>query len=260
MDESNRSLSPSKISTFLACPTKYYWTYQDKRGRWYLRSKSYFSFGTSLHQVLQRFHDSDDRGVTTVHEAVASLEENWVEAGYANHDEMMQELAEGKAMLEAHIERWQREPVTAKTIAVEKLYRRDLGPFELIGRIDRLDEHEDGTLEIIDYKSGRQTVTAADVADDLAMGIYQLILQEHFPGRRIVASIVALRSGEKATASLTDEALEEFKLLTIELGQKILNRCWESEEPLSKSLCRNCDFQALCVRYPDFALPTDECG
>ncbi len=205
-----------------------------------------------MHQTLQRFHDSEDRGVTTVHEAIAALEENWVEAGYANHDEMMQELAEGKAILEAHIDRWQREPVNAKTIAVEKLYRRDLGPFDLIGRIDRLDEHEDGTLEIIDYKSGRQIVTPQEVADDLAMGIYQLILQDYFPHRKIMASIVALRSGEKATASLSADALDEFRFLILELGQKILHRCWEFEQPYSKSLCSACDFRALCARYPGF--------
>lgn len=211
-----------------------------------MRAKSYFSFGTNLHRALQRFHDSEDKGVQTVHQAISSLEESWIEAGYSNHDSMMQDLAEGKAMVEAHIERWKREPVTARTIAVEKLYSIDLGAFRLVGRIDRLDEREDGSLEIIDYKSGRQTVTPQEVADDLAMGVYQLILKEHHPDRNIFASIVALRSGEKATASLTNEQLEEFRFALIEIGQKILNRVWESEEPISKELCQSCDFKSLC--------------
>ncbi|HCE00424.1 MAG TPA: hypothetical protein DER07_05235, partial [Armatimonadetes bacterium] len=76
------TLSPTKISTYLACPSKYRWTYVDERGRWYIRSKSYFSFGTTLHKVLQRFHDSRDAGVQTVGQALAAYEESWIEAGF----------------------------------------------------------------------------------------------------------------------------------------------------------------------------------
>lgn len=249
------TLSPSKITTYLACPTKYYWTYINPKGKWYLRSKSYFSFGTSLHNVLQRFHDSGDHGVTTTEEAVAALEESWVEAGYSSQDEMMQQLAEGKAIVEAHVERMMREPITAKTIVVEKLYRRDLGPFELIGRVDRIDECEDGTIEIIDYKSGREAVTEAEVKNDLAMSCYQLILREHFTDRRIVASIVALRSQTKATAGMDDFELLDFGHMIRELGKEILNKEWEFETPSPKKLCFHCDFQALCLQSPGFELP-----
>ena len=33
--------------------------YVDDRGKWYLKAKSYYSFGTTLHRVLERFHDAD---------------------------------------------------------------------------------------------------------------------------------------------------------------------------------------------------------
>lgn len=249
------TLSPSKITTYLACPTKYYWTYVNPKGKWYLRSKSYFSFGTSLHNVLQRFHDAGDHGVTTTEEAVAALEESWIEAGYSSQDEMMQQLAEGKAIVEAHVERVMREPITAQTIVVEKLYRRDLGPFVLIGRVDRIDEHEDGTIEIIDYKSGREGVTEEEVKNDLAMSSYQLILREHFTHRKIVASIIALRSNTKATTHLDEAEMTEFQQMLTELGNQILNRDWENEEPVPKALCPTCDFKALCLQYPGFELP-----
>lgn len=248
------TLSPTKLTTYLACPVKYYWTYVNPKGKWYLRSKSYFSFGTSLHSVLQRFHDSNDQGVTTTAEAVAALEESWIEAGYASQDHMMQSLAEGKQIVEMHVERSLREPVTAQTIVVEKLFRRDLGPFVLIGRIDRIDEHEDGTIEIIDYKSGRESVTESEVRDDLAMGCYQLILQEHFPGRPVTASIIAVRTGQKATAQLSPDELAQFQLEVTELGEGILNREWVDIDPLFKErLCPHCDFVSLCRQSQTFS-------
>lgn len=248
------TLSPTKLTTYLACPVKYYWTYVNPKGKWYLRSKSYFSFGTSLHAVLQRFHDSNDQGVTTTAEAVAALEESWIEAGYTSQDHMMQSLAEGKQIVEMHVERSLREPVTAQTIVVEKLYRRDLGPFVLIGRVDRIDEHEDGTIEIIDYKSGRESVTESEVRDDLAMGCYQLILQEHFPDRPITASIIAVRTGQKATAQLSSDELAQFQLEITELGEGILNREWVDIDPLFKErLCPHCDFVSLCRQSRTFS-------
>lgn len=250
------TLSPTKLTTYLACPTKYYWTYVNPKGKWYLRSKSYYSFGTSLHSVLQRFHDSNDAGVTTTDEAIAALEESWIEAGYSSQDEMMQHLAEGKQIVEAHVERSLREPIAAQTIVVEKLYRRDLGPFVLLGRVDRIDELEDGTIEIIDYKSGRDSVTEEEVRNDLAMTCYQLILAEHFPDRPITASIIAVRSGDKATAQVSGEAMEEFKEMVLSLGDEILNRDWDFVEAVYKErLCHHCDFRSLCEQHPHFEIP-----
>lgn len=252
------TLSPSKISTYLACPSKYKWTYVDDRGRWYLRSKSYYSFGTSLHSVLQRFHDSGDQGVTTTAQAVAALEENWVKAGYANQDEMMQALAEGKEIVEKYVEAAVMAPVTSRTLLVEKTLRTDLESFVLLGRIDRVDELEDGTLEIIDYKSGRQTVTKEDVATDLAMCCYQLLLRNAYPDRKVVASIIALRSGSKATAGLSDTEALEFKQDIKVLGEEILYRDFEGLVPSYKDICQSCDFLDLCKRHQDFSVPQPE--
>lgn len=250
------TLSPSKITTYLACPSKFRWTYVDDRGKWYLRSKSYYSFGSSLHSVLQRFHDQGDQGVTTTAQAVAALEESWIQAGYSSQDEMMQAMSEGKAIVEKYVETIAAMPVTAKTLFVEKQIRADLGPFVLLGRLDRVDEHEDGTIEVVDYKSGRGTVNPEEVATDLAMGCYQLLLREHFPDRPVTASIIALRTGDKATAGFTNEEAEQFKRDLIVLGSEILERDYEGLVPVGKPLCFDCDFQPMCKRHEDFVMPT----
>ncbi len=246
------TLSPSKITTYLACPDKYKWTYVDDRGKWYLRSKSYYSFGSTLHGVLQRFHDSGDTGVTTTHQAVAALEESWIDAGYTSQEEMMQAMAEGKAIVESYIENFRAQPVTAETIYIEKMLRRDLGPFVLIGRVDRVDQHKDGTIEIVDYKSGRQTVAAEDVSTDLAMNCYALLLQEKHADANLCASIFALRSNTKATHAFDATELEVFTKDLITLGVDILERDYASMTPVFKDLCPHCDFLPLCKKHPDF--------
>ena len=217
-----------------------------------MRAKSYYSFGSSLHAVLQRFYDSNDAGVTTTGEAVAAMEESWIDAGYGSQEEMMQALAEGREMLTQHIEDHARHPVTARTIYVEKMLRLDLGPFELVGRLDRVDEHDDETLEIIDYKSGRGSVTEADVETDLAMACYQALLQSVHPDRKIIATIVALRSGDRATTQMSLEDRTAFLSDLTFIGREIIDRDFEGMTPIGKPLCRGCDFVDLCRSHPDF--------
>lgn len=249
------TLSPSKITTYLACPVKYRWTYVDDRGKWYLRSRSYYSFGTSLHTVLQRFHDSSDAGVETTEQALVALEENWIESGYSSQEEMMQALSEGKAIVENYIESVSTLPTTAQTLFVERQLRSDLGLFDLIGRLDRVDEREDKSLEIVDYKSGRDSLSVGDVATDLAMGCYQILLRDLFPGRTVVATIIALRTNAKATYGFSDEEAKQFRDDLEFLGKEILFRDYENLTPVPKRLCLSCDFLPLCKRHPDFEAP-----
>ena len=178
------TLSPSKITTYLACPVKYRWTYVDERGKWYLRSKSYYSFGSTLHRVLERFHDAGDAGVTTTDQVLAAYEESWIDAGFSSADEMAEAFGEGKLILERHVEEARSRATTAKVLLLERQLRYDMGEFVLLGRLDRVDEHEDGTLEIVDYKSGRQDVSEDEVKTDIAMACYQLLVKRKYPDRQ----------------------------------------------------------------------------
>jgi putative RecB family exonuclease len=247
------TLSPTKISTFLACPLKYRWTYVDERGRWYLRAKSYYSFGTTLHKVLQRFHDGGDTGVMTTEEGLAAYEESWIDAGFTSAEEMQEAFGEGREILERHFEEAAKTPHEAKVLFVEKQFRMPFGDdFDLVGRIDRVDEYPDGSLEIIDYKSGRDHVFAEEVESDLAMGIYQLLLHDKYPDRPIRATIVALRTGRFASHSISPDDIEVLKQDLSQLGHQILWSNWDEAQPTPKGICARCDFLALCRQYPEF--------
>lgn len=246
------TLSPTRISIFLACPTKYYWTYRDPRGKFFLRAKSYYSFGTTLHKVLERFHDSRDSGVTTVGQALAAYDESWIDAGFSSPDEMAEAYSEGIAIIESHVESSLARTETVTTLAVERQFSADMGDFRLIGRIDRLDELADGTLEIVDYKSGRGAVSEDDVKSDLAMGIYQYLVQRMYPDRKVQARIIALRANESATARLSAEELQELEFDLRSIAARILDDSAE-HPPQPKALCAHCDFRPLCLEHGSFA-------
>lgn len=239
------TLSASKISTYLACPTRFRWTFVDPRGRWYLRAKPTFSFGLTLHKVLERFHEHG--AVDPIAQVLESYEESWVEAGFSSAEEMADAFGEGKEILERYVDEVRRTPATAHTLLVEQSLRLDLGPFVLVGRLDRVDEEADGTLEILDYKSGREPV---EVRTELAMGCYALLLRERFPGRAIRGTVVALRSGSRATSLFSSEELDAFQNDLVTLGETILKQRFESLEPRAIALCRGCEFVPLCAKHP----------
>jgi putative RecB family exonuclease len=246
------SISPTRISIYLACPVKYRWTYVDGRGRWYLRAKSYYSFGNTLHHVLQRFHDSGDNGVETVGDVVAAYEESWLDAGFRSAEEMAEAYGEGREILERHVQEHLARAPEAKTLMVEKQLRFDMGPFVLAGRLDRVDEYPDGSLEVVDYKSGRGDVTEDEVASDIAMGVYQLLLRKKFPGRPVRARLVALKTGASATASFDDAQADAFEAAIRDVGAQILSEDFYERRPVPKPLCASCDFLPLCRQDPAF--------
>ncbi len=202
--------------------------------------------------MLQKFHDEGETGVQTKEQAVAALEESWVTAGYSSPEEAQEALAEGRELLEAYIESHLASAPEAKTLYVEKQLRKDMGEFVLMGRIDRIDELPDGRIEIVDYKSGRSDTDPNDLLNDIAMNCYHLLLREFMPGKRMLSTIVAVRTGSRTTVEPTPDHLESFRQDIIALGAEILHRDWESLTPVWKDICPECDFIELCKKHPAF--------
>jgi len=243
------TLSPTRLSTYLACPVKYRWQFVDRRYLWFVRAKSYYSFGLSLHNALQRFHDSNDVGVQTADEAVAALEENWMTAGYSTPEEAAEAMAEGRTMLEGYVESLTEETESATTLFVEKDLQLDMGDWVLAGRVDRILERADGSIEIIDYKSG----ATENPLYDIAMGCYALLTRPLFPDKQIYTTLISLRSRERTSVAREAVELAEFESDLRKLATEILHRDYPTIDPKAKRLCVNCDFLRVCATVPDFA-------
>lgn len=242
------TLSPTRIDTYLECAVKYRYIYKDKIGRFFMRAKPYYSFGSTLHHVLQEFHE---QGAThTAEEIVEEMQQTWIGAGYATEEQEQAHREAGQQIVQAYHAAFQeRAAAQVETLATEKTISYDMGRFRLSGRVDRIDRHADGSLEILDYKSGRWETTPEEVANDLAMSCYQLILKRLYPESPVFATIYCLRSGITASAAWSDEDRAEFERDLRALGDEILDRNYEELEPERMALCDHCDFLSLCERF-----------
>jgi len=223
-------------------------TYIDRLSRFYYIPRSYHSFGASLHKALENYHKAGGAVTQTSEQLVNRLHESWVDTGYASKDEALRHLRDGERFLQDYHTAHYVEGI--KTLYTEKQLKASLGEFDLMGRVDRIDEHPDGHLEIIDYKSGRTTVEESDLKGDLAMRIYAYLANKLFPERSVTTSIYCLRSGAKATVGFDQQELQDTEQTVRVLADEIsgIDEDSEIEPEWLEHVCPECSYLKLCAK------------
>jgi putative RecB family exonuclease len=253
------TVSPTKLRLFRTCAAKYRWEYIEKLGRFYRKPRAGFSFGASLHNVLEKFHAEGGAESVTVEALTERLSASWQSQGYQSLDQEAAYKFEAVKILEAYHARAtevivatseETESKPATVLYSEKTLSMPLSPeITLTGRVDRVDEHADGALEIVDYKSGRSSVTTEDVSGALAMRVYQTLLTHLHPDRRVYATIYALRTGASASHEQTTEEREWLTADCLETAEIIKHRDWEAVLPTPIDACEDCDYLPHCTRW-----------
>ena len=242
------SFSPTRLNAYLDCAVKHKYLYIDKIGKFYTKARAGFSFGSTLHHVLQEFHE---QGAThSPEQMTVQMERSWISAGYQSVEQEREHKEAGeKIVIAYHAAHQERAAQNVETLSTETTISCDMGRFKLTGRVDRIDRHADGSLEIIDYKSGRMETTPEEVSGSLAMSCYQLILRKTNPNVRVFASIYALRGGVSASFELEGATLTGFENEILQLGEEILDMNYEMLEPTPLEICPDCDFLSRCERF-----------
>ena len=224
--------------------------YVEKVGRFYHKARAGFTFGSTLHQALQTFHEDGGSAAVSAPELVAKMETVWQSQGYESAEHEAEHKVEAVRILETYHAASEARAEATTPFLIEKMLKWDMGLFVLTGRIDRIDEHlNDGALEIVDYKSGRRSVSEEDVKSALAMSVYQLLTKRNNPDRRVYATIHALRGGVTASATYSDEEMSVLEDDLRGIGTLILETDFEAVQPVPlPEECPYCDFLPLCTR------------
>ena len=162
----------SQLRAFQVCPYQYKLMYLLQIP---VKQSHYFSFGNTMHVTLQRFYEQARvmngakqtslfgaveikkiGGVVQVpplSELLALYEKNWIADWYQSQSQREAYYKKGKEILRDFYKR--HDGSWTVPAALEKGFRIKVGEYLVTGKIDRVDELADGSLHIIDYKTGQ---------------------------------------------------------------------------------------------------------
>lgn len=168
-------------------------------------------------------------------------EEFWQPDGFANKAEREKYRAKGWEALKNFLAHY-RDNRPAEILFLEKKFSFHIGSDTIKGTIDRVDKLSDGTLEIVDYKTG-QTKSKLAFSDKRQLILYQLFLEE-FLGQKVSRlSYYYLESGVKTSFVASAKDISNLRL---EISQEIAAIKTLDFSPKPSMMCKFCDFNSIC--------------
>ena len=131
----------------------------------------------------------------------------------------------------------------------------DIGDGVLLGGyIDVIEQEDDGSIVVVDYKSGRYIEDQAALDEHLQLSIYIMAVREMYPDApKVTGCLDMLRHGVRQYTERTDEQIESVKRYI----KMLVKRAEEAEEANSypatvTTRCASfCSFSGTCSAYDE---------
>lgn len=265
-----QALSYSSVRTYLECPLRWKFLYIDRRPE---APKGYFSFGRTVHSVLEEllrplvvapsrraevgltqrtldaFPPPDGEGgapgqMMTTEEMLETYARLWSGEGYSSPEEEARYRSLGEEMLRRYHETLTRTP--PMPVAVEAHLQARWDGLPIHGYIDRIDRGPGGGLEIVDYKTSRE-LSREDAQGSDQLSMYQVLVEENYPEPVERLTLYHLRSlTPHGVPRRPAEALDELKGRVGVVRDGIRAA---SYEPTPGRHCGRCEFKSLCPEF-----------
>ncbi|WP_344790747.1 ATP-dependent DNA helicase [Gryllotalpicola daejeonensis] len=217
--EARVAVSPSRVASFEQSPLK-----------WFVDVMSGSSgglatgVGTIMHAIMETAA-GEPEGDISVDRIWGDVERRWgelnLEPGWVEQREKrrVQKMAQGLHDYLADFER-----SGATLLEAEGKFTLQLGQTVINGAIDRIERRADGTVVIVDLKTGRQYPTGAEVPEHPQLGTYQLAYRDGalpndgpLGGAKLVfiapeTTTTKKRYREVPQQAKTDEQFEQFRV------------------------------------------------
>jgi DNA helicase II / ATP-dependent DNA helicase PcrA len=186
-----KRFSFTQLQDFIRCPRYYYYKYIVKLP---MIGNHHLSFGNTIHLTLQRYAEEKARRVSQLQMSLFGNQEkksadiseeellelykvSWQDDWYESKEQKEKYRAKGRKMLLD----WQQSEFTISQppLFIEKPFTIKVDDAIVTGKIDRIDALADGTVAIVDYKTGRPK-DKLDAEDKRQLLVYQLAVEQVF--------------------------------------------------------------------------------
>ena len=244
------SMSPSQADAYTSCPRRYA---LERRLRVGDTPSFYMTFGLMIHSILERTETlaRDEQRQSTLAEALEHLDSefqrhdfgtgSWKEAWKRRATELFTQL----------YDMWPHPG--AVPVLLEHPLTLDLEGTTWRGVVDRIETSEDGSLRIVDYKTGKRPPVKKDAEASLQLGFYLLAaafddtVGAHGTARQ-AEYWYPLATPTRRVTAFDPERIEEVRAALIEIAERIKSEDWT---PTPGDLCRTCAVKLVCPAWPE---------
>ena len=251
-------ISFSQIAAFTTCPLQYKYAHILKVPTFGRHS---LSFGKSMHNTLQKFLEqvknrqdatqvslfgdttSSSPPVPALKELLDLFDQGFIDEWYTSNEEREEYREQGRESLRKfHAQVVDKTP---KVFSLEQGFTLKLGDVLVKGRIDRIDETDDGGLEIIDYKTGNPK-SKLEWDDKRQLVLYALALEQCLPNPKPIRRLTYyyLTTNEMVSFEPSNKDREKLTEQVLETMDRIAKSDFAADPDPMK--CRYCDFKDIC--------------
>ena len=256
------TLSPSKITAFTNCPLAFRFSVVEHLPE---PPSPPALKGTLVHRALELLFTEYPPGSRSRDAAQKALDAAWRELQDGDEldglrldeAETIAFLVDARVLVDRYLEL--EDPDGVRAIGLELNLSTEIDGITVRGIIDRLDELDDGSLAVVDYKTGRAPRTEQSKSRLSGVQMYALMCEAELGRRPSVVRLLYLRDRIVISAAPTDQAMRGTRQRALGVWSAIERACKEDDfRPNPSSLCRFCAFQAYCPSFggdPSLAAP-----
>jgi putative RecB family exonuclease len=242
----NTHLSYSRLIRFEQCPLSFKLHYIEKAEA---EPSLPLVFGKTIHAVLERLLreviHQELSGALSEDRALELYREAWTVSGLTGLDV----FSEGFAMVREFV-REQGVINHRDVLAIEEEFHLPVGPFDVLGFIDRVDWVDDETIEIIDYKTNHLLFTRDELDSSMQMSLYEVAVRSLWPWvKKVKLTFWMLRHGLRQTTTRTPEQLAAALAYVQGLGEQT-EKATEYLPRINLNCCY-CDHRKGCPAYAE---------
>lgn len=208
--------------------------------------------GSSEHQTAGqgkdsglKIKDNDEVKVPSIDDLLKMYDSSWIDDWYLSKDQKEKYYKKGKDILkefyESNKDKW------TIPVALEGWFKLKVGDYFINGRMDRVDKLPDGSLQIIDYKTGKSK-EKIEGDDKNQLLIYQLAANsvQEYKNLGQVSNLTFFYLEDNLQISFLgdDEDLIELKEKLLETVENIKSGNFTATP--AEHLCSHCDFKDIC--------------
>ncbi|MEB3330277.1 MAG: PD-(D/E)XK nuclease family protein [Candidatus Sericytochromatia bacterium] len=235
--------SASRVAAYQRCPRRYYWRYVVKAPR---RLTAEQALGINIHAALEAFERAGGRregGAVALRSALAAT---WRTEGFASGEEAHRCRQEAERRLQRYLEDQQGAAPQGEPLMLEQRLEGTIGRFRVVGVVDRLDRSPDGSLTLIDYKTGRDDRAGVSLATLQQLAIYRSLVTQ--VTSRAPARVVVTCPGEGDQELALDDTGWGGHLERAQRVMEAIEADQDFEARVDPS-CQRCEFAGRCVPW-----------